>query len=129
MPIWKLIVSGTLIAGAALPQTKPASPLGPPSTRTGLLLTDDATIQLIHTSSGDLAHQYVSQLSMWSRVVGSDQYEKAVDWVAGKAREFGLEEVRIERFPSDGTARYFEYESQRFWKVRSGSCGSPRPSN
>src|SRR5579864_921828 len=126
MAISKLILSATLIA-AGLAQGQPASPLGPPSTRTGLLLTDDATIQLIHTSSGDLAHQYVSQLSMWSRVVGSDQYEKAVDWVAGKAREFGLEEVQIERFPSDGTARYFEYESQRFWKVRSGELWLTSP--
>jgi hypothetical protein len=92
-----------------------------------LLLTDDATVQLIHTSSGDLAHHYVSHLSLWSRVVGTDDYEKAAQWVEQKAREFGLEDVRIERFPSDGSTRYFSYLSERYWKVRSGDLWMTSP--
>jgi hypothetical protein len=108
-------------------QTQAASPLGAVSERTGLLLTDDATIQLIHNSSGDLAHQYLTQLAMWSRVVGSPQYESAVEWMAQKAKEFGLEDVHVERFPSDGKARYFEYLSQRYWKVRSGELWVTSP--
>ncbi|MGA2073580.1 MAG: M28 family peptidase [Terriglobia bacterium] len=94
---------------------------------TGLLLTNDVTLQLIHNSSGDLAHQYVSQLSMWSRVVGTDEYEKAAQWVEQKAREFGLDDVHIERFPSDGSLRYFNYVSERYWKVRSGELWMTSP--
>jgi hypothetical protein len=94
---------------------------------TGLLLTNDATLLLIHNSSGDLAHQYDSQLSMWSRVVGTDEYGKAAQWVEQKAREFGLDDVHIERFPSDGSLRYFDYVSERYWKVRSGDLWMTSP--
>jgi hypothetical protein len=110
-----------------LAQDQAVSPLGAVSGRTGLLLTDDAAIKLIHNSSGDLAHQYVSQLALWSRVVGSDQYEKAVVWVAQKATEFGLEDAQIERFPSDGETHYFEHKSQRSWKVRTGELWLTSP--
>ncbi len=103
------------------------SPLGPMSATTGMLLTDDAAVQLIQESSGDLAHQYDSQLSMWSRVVGTDQYEKAAEWVEQKAREFGLDDVHIERFTADGSTRYFSYVSERFWKVRKGDLWMTSP--
>jgi hypothetical protein len=94
---------------------------------TGLLLTQETTLQLIHHSSGDLAHQYDSQLSMWSRVVGTDQYEQAAQWVEQKAIEFGLEDVHIERYPSDGSIRYFNYLSERYWKVRGAELWMTSP--
>ena len=102
---------------AAVAQEGPTSPLGPLSARTGLLLTDGTTLKLIHNSSGDLAHHYVSQLSQWQRVEASDEYEKAAEWMLSKTKEFGLEDAHIERFPSDGTTRYFSLQSKRFWRV------------
>ncbi len=116
-----------LLAVAAFAQAEPASPLGAPSGRTGLLLTDHAVIQLIQNSSGDLAHQSVSQLSMWQRVVASEQYEKAVEWIARRAAEFGMEDAHVERFPSDGKIHYFEYKSERFWNVRGGELWLTSP--
>ncbi len=131
--VYGIIFGSVFLAGCALgtgklfADGKAKSPLGPLSPSTGLLLTDDATLQLIHNSSGDLAHQYVSQLSMWSRVVGTDEYQKAAQWMEQKAREFGLEDVQIERFPSDGAIRYFNYLSERYWKVRSGELWVTSP--
>jgi len=101
-----------------LAQEPPPYPLGPPSTRTGLLLTDTSALKLIHMSSGDLARQYVSQLALWSRVEETNHYREAAEWVARKATEFHLQDVHIERFPTDGTTRYFNYPSKRFWDVR-----------
>jgi hypothetical protein len=109
-------------------QQEPASPLGPLSTRTGLLLTDETTLKLIHNSSGDLAHHYVSQLCQWQRVEASDEYEKAAQWMLSKTKEFGLEDAHIERFPSDGATRYFGFQSKRFWRVRKAELWMESPS-
>ena len=99
-------------------QQTSASPIGTLSARTGLLLTDDATVKLIQNSSGDLAHQYDVRLSSWSRIEASEAYDQAAAWLAGKAREFGLQQVQIEHFPSDGVARYLGFQSKRYWKAR-----------
>lgn len=104
-----------------------AAVLGPVSPRTGLLLTDEATVTLIHGSSGDLAHQSVSALSAWSRVIGTPQYQAAAEWVAQKAREAGLSGVEIEHYAADGKTRYFDYQSERFWNVRSGELWLESP--
>jgi hypothetical protein len=109
-----LFLIGCVSLGVA--QT-PASPIGPISARTGLLLTDDATIKLIQNSSGDLAHDYDVQLSNWSRIEASDAYDHAAEWVAAIARENGLQQVKIEHFPSDGVASYLGYPSKRYWKA------------
>lgn len=104
-----------------------AAVLGPVSPRTGLLLSDDVTVALIQHSSGDLAHQSVARLSAWSRVIGTDQYQAAAEWVAQRVREAGLTDVQIEHYAADGTTRYFDYRSERFWKVRSGELWVESP--
>src|SRR3972149_6162984 len=76
-------------------QEKTVSPVGPPSSKTGLLLTDKAALALIHHSSGDLAHDYVSQLSLWDRSQVTEGYRKAAEGVGQKAKEVGLEQVGI----------------------------------
>lgn len=119
-----------LTAGISAPvsgQPGPAAVLGPVSPRTGLLLTDDATVALIQHSSGDLAHQSVAALSSWSRVIGTPQYQAAAEWLAQKASEAGLSGVEIEHYAADGKTRYFDYQSERFWKVRSGELWVESP--
>jgi hypothetical protein len=94
------------------------SPLGPLSQKTGLLLKDDVTVKLIQTSSGDLAHDYVSQIALWDRSQFTPGFERAAEWVAGKATEFGLVDVEIERYPSDGKVEYFGNPTQPIWTVK-----------
>jgi len=111
----------------AVAQQEPPLPLGQLSARTGLLLTDETTLKLIHNSSGDLAHHYVSQLCQWQRIEASDDYEKAAQWMLSKTKEFGLEDAHIERFPSDGATRYFTFQSKRFWRVRKAELWMKSP--
>ena len=73
----------------------PPQPLGPISPRTGLLLKDSVTIKLINTSSGDLAHDYVSRIALWDRTRMTRGFREAAEWVAQKAEEFGLEEDEV----------------------------------
>ncbi len=108
-------------------QDKTSSPLGPLSPETGLLIRDDVTVDLIQTSSGDLAYDYVSQIALWDRSQYTPGFERAAEWVAGKAKEFGLEEVEIERYPSDGKVDYFGNPTQRIWTVKRAELWMTQP--
>ena len=96
----------------------PPWPIGKPSARTGMLLQDAATVQLIQNSSGDLAHQHVLQLSQWRRVDGTPAYREAVAWVERMAKSSGLEQVEVAHFPADGKAAYLGYRPRPAWNVR-----------
>jgi hypothetical protein len=98
-------------------QQPPSSPLGPLSARTGLLLKDSVIIRLIQASSGDLAFDTVSHLALWHRLQTSESYTRAAEWISQKARDIGLEQVGIERFPADGTIEYFGNTMPPQWKV------------
>jgi|GEM_PF-76197 len=101
-------------------QQQPSPPLGPPSPRTGLLLKDDVIIRLIQTSSGDRAFDFVSHITLWHRVQAAEGYTRAAEWVSQKAKEFGLEQVSIERFPTDGKIEYFGNVMPPEWRVKKG---------
>jgi len=105
----------------------PSSPLGPLSPRTGLLLKDGIVIRLIQTSSGDLAYDTVSNLALWHRLQVSEGYTRAAEWISQKARDFGLEQVNLERFPADGKIEYFGKVIPPQWKVRKGELWLTSP--
>ncbi len=105
----------------------PPAPLGPINSRTGLLLTDKAIIKLINASSGDLTHDYVSRIALWDRNRMTQGYREAAEWVAQKAKEFGLEEVTIESFPSGGGVRYFGNRTEPFWEATRGELWMKEP--
>ncbi len=108
-------------------QQEPSSPIGPLSPRTGLLLKDGVIVRLIQASSGDRAHDYVSQLALWDRNQVSEGYSRAAEWVSQKAKDFGLEQVAIERFPSDGKIEYFGRRTPPQWKVKKGELWLTSP--
>ena len=117
----KILLCGLLIFPASwqgVAQRQPASPLGPLSPRTGLLLKDGILIRLIQTSSGDLAHDYVSQIALWDRNQVTEGYTRAAEWVSQKAKDFDLEQITIERFPSDGKIEYLGNVGPPQWKVK-----------
>jgi hypothetical protein len=108
-------------------QQQPSSPVGQLSPRTGLLLKDGIIMRLIQNSSGDLAHDYVSQLALWDRNQVTEGYSRAAEWVSQKAKDFDLEQVTIERFPSDGKIEYFGEPTPPQWKVRKGELWLTSP--
>ena len=113
---WSCLRPGALVLVCVAAWAQP-SPLGPVSGRTGLPLRDDIVIQLIQTSSGDLAHEDVTTLFTKPRVGGTPEYDWAVDWTARRAREVGLEQVRVERFPADGKTEYLGQRPAAAWQV------------
>ena len=104
-----------LVAFPAVVQGPAPSPVGPISPRTGLVLSDDAVIEMIQNSSGDVAHQYVARIAQQQRVMGTPEYQAATEWIAETARHLGLADVRIEKYPSDGVQEYMGYRTRRAW--------------
>lgn len=102
-------------------------PIGALSNETGLLLKDDVTRMFIHNSSGDRAHNYVSQLSMWDRTVDDGDYTKAANWIKEKAQEFGLDEVSIETYIADGKTAYYGSTPASSWIVKKGELWATLP--
>lgn len=91
------------------------TPLSKRSDETGLLLKDQVTRMLIQESSGDRAHDYVKQIAMWDR--SGQHYIDAAQWVKSKAKEFGLQQVEIELFPTEEQA----------WVVKRGTLNATYP--
>ncbi len=67
--------------------------------------------------SGELAQDYIREIARYHRLQPSLGYSQAAQWVAEKARSFGLSEVEIERYPADGKVFYFMYPSSPAWDV------------
>jgi hypothetical protein len=104
-------------------------PLQPVSSRTGLLLKDRVTHALIQNSSGDLAHNYVSQFALWDRTRATPGFRAAAEWVAAQAKSFGLEQVRLEHFLADGRTRYFGVTPGPAWRVKHAELWLAAPDN
>jgi len=125
-----ILLCGLFVLLASWPgvaQQQPASPLGPLSPRTGLLLKDGILVRLIQTSSGDLAHDYVSQLALWDRNQVSEGFSRAAEWISQKAKDYGLEQVTIERFPSDGRIEYLGNVGPPQWRVKNAELWLTSP--
>ncbi len=101
-------------------QAPPPSPLGAPSPRTGLLLTDDVVVRLVQKSSGERAFDDVARLSLFHRFTNSDEYDRAAAWMSGEAGRIGLERVAVERFPADGKIEYLGRVMPSRWTPKKG---------
>lgn len=126
--LFLLCLGLSILSASFSTEEQPASsPAGPISPRTGLPLKDGAVARLVHQSSGDRAHDYVSRLALWHRLQASEDYTRAAEWVAHKAGEFGLDGVAIERFPCDGKIEYFGQVMAPQWKIKKGELRLTAP--
>lgn len=84
------------------------------------LLPDSQLNAIVEEASGSLAKDTVVALGTMHRVQGSPGFHEAALYVAGKAREYGLEKVQIEAFPADGKTTYNTFRSYFGWEAQSG---------
>jgi len=67
--------------------------------------------------SGELAQDYIRDISRFHRLQPSRVYSLAAEWVAEKARKLGFSDVRIEKYPADGKTSYFMSDTSPAWDV------------
>jgi hypothetical protein len=84
-------------------------------------LIEDKTLEaLISETSGALALGHFRDLLAYSGFAPSLGSEQTADYIAAKTREFGLEDVRIEEFPSDGQTFFWAFRTEPWWEAKKG---------
>jgi aminopeptidase YwaD len=104
-----MILRTIMIASAAVLLPSVGEAQQPP------LLTEAVVAGMAAEISGEAAHRTVEGIVLHHRMRGSQPFRAAAEWVAAGAREAGLEEVRIEEFPTDGRIFYGTQRSRPAW--------------
>ncbi|HXV59068.1 MAG TPA: hypothetical protein VEK15_00125, partial [Vicinamibacteria bacterium] len=82
------------------------------------LMDGEALEALIAETSGELALGHFADLLAYSGYAPSQGSEDTAIYLADKAREFGLEDVRVEEFPSDGERYFWAFRTEPWWEAK-----------
>ncbi|HSB08512.1 MAG TPA: DUF4910 domain-containing protein [Blastocatellia bacterium] len=91
------------------------------------LLADKEVNALAAEISGLIAKDTVTELARYHRVQASSGFSRAARYIADKAKEYGLEQVQIERFPADGEKTYYTLKSAPGWEADRGELWEIEP--
>ncbi|HYP52654.1 MAG TPA: hypothetical protein VEQ42_03895, partial [Pyrinomonadaceae bacterium] len=100
---------------------------GPPPS----LLPRPAVAHLAEELSGETAKRNLEFVAREHRMRGSRGFRAAAEFVAARLGEYGLSDVRVERFPADGKIFYgtqkarpaWDAEFAELWEVRETASG------
>ncbi len=70
--------------------------------------------------SGKYAFDWVAKISLYHRVVGSQGFHNAINLVKNELETFGLDEVKLHKYPADGKTKTWEWTSIQSWDIKSG---------
>jgi len=84
------------------------------------LIEDEALEAIVSETSGALALSHFKNLLAYSGFAPSLGSEQTADYIAAKTREFGLEDLRIEEFPSDGQRFFWAFRTEPWWEAKKG---------
>ena len=108
-----LAVSG--LSGAA-----PASAQNPAA------LSDKDLAALVHELNGDTAKQNLQVITRFHRQRGSRGFDSAAAHIAAQLKAYGLTDVEILRFPTDGKIMYGTQRSRMGWDYDKGELSEIR---
>ncbi|MCK4318684.1 hypothetical protein KAW53_07980 [Candidatus Bathyarchaeota archaeon] len=81
--------------------------IGPP-----LWLSAETLQAIIEEASGELARNHFRRLNLMGGYAPSPQFREIADYMREQAEAIGLEEVRLEEFPSDGERYYWAFRTE-----------------
>ncbi|HWO01205.1 MAG TPA: DUF4910 domain-containing protein [Blastocatellia bacterium] len=81
------------------------------------LLSDREVSALAAEINGSIAKDTVTALARYHRVQASSGFSRAAEFIAARAKEYGLDQVQIERFPADGRKTYYTLKSTPGWEA------------
>jgi aminopeptidase YwaD len=91
------------------------------------LLSDKEITLLGAEINGLLAKESITELARFHRVQASSGFSSAAEFIAARAREYGLEQVRIERLAADGEKTYHTLKSTPGWEAESAELREVQP--
>jgi aminopeptidase YwaD len=87
------------------------------------LLPEKDVAALANELSGETAKRNLEGLARFHRQRGSQGFHSAAEFVAERARAYGLSDVAILQFPADGKIFYGTQRSRPAWDVEVGELG------
>jgi aminopeptidase YwaD len=102
-----VVLAVTLVACAAQARTPP-------------LLPEKEVAAIANELSGETAKRNLEGVARLHRQRGSQGFHAAAELVAAAARAYGLSNVEILKFPTDGTVFYGPQRSRRGWDAEEG---------
>ena len=84
------------------------------------LIDDDALDAIIAETSGELGLKHFERLLEYSCFAPSLGAEQIANDIAEQMRTFGLADVRVETFPSDGKRFFWAFRTEPWWEAREG---------
>jgi hypothetical protein len=91
------------------------------------LLSDKEVAALAAELNGLIAKEAVIELARSHRVQASSGFSRAADYISAKAKEYGLEQVRIERLAADGEKTYHTLKSTPGWEAERAEIWEVEP--
>lgn len=114
------LVQVILLFAFALPFSLQAQPARP--------LLDSQTEQaLLNELSGELAKEFVIDISRFDRVQASDGLYQACEMIKSKLVGCGINNGVIERYPSNGEIKYWTWTPPMGWRIRSAELWMVAP--
>ena len=77
--------------------------------------------------SGERALENVRGITQFHRIQASPGFSQAREWVVERLKSYGITELEVERFPSDGRTRYSTHIGPMAWTVREGELWVEAP--
>ena len=68
--------------------------------------------------SGESAKRNLEFISTLHRMRGSEDYNKAIDFLTGKLKDYNLESIEVIRIPADGKTMYGTHKTRPAWNVK-----------
>jgi aminopeptidase YwaD len=106
---------GVIAATALISALVLTVPAAPAAAQASALLPGPVVEALASEVSGDAAMRTIDVISEYHRMRGSSGYLAAAEAIAEQARSYGLTEVRIEEFATDGRTFYGTQRSRPAW--------------
>ncbi|MGH9827794.1 MAG: DUF4910 domain-containing protein, partial [Blastocatellia bacterium] len=121
------VLMGLLLSSVLVPAPLANVTAGAPAVPATVLLPDDQLHAIAAEINGLISKDAIIQLGRYHRVQASSGYDKAAEFIADRAKQYGLEDVHIEKIPADGKATYYTLKSTTGWEAESAQLWETGP--
>ncbi len=83
--------------------------------------------EVLNEVSGKYAFDWVSKISQYNRVVGSRDYHEIIERVMKELESYGLDEIKLHKYPADGKTKTWEWIVTQSWEITSGELSLIEP--
>ncbi len=83
--------------------------------------------EVLNEVSGKYAFDWVSKISQYNRVVGSQDYHEIIEKVMKELGSFGLDEIKLHKYPADGKTKTWEWIVTQSWEITAGELSLIEP--